>query len=314
MGISGIVTEIERYSVHDGPGIRSVVFLKGCQLRCLWCCNPETLEPFFEMGYFSDKCILCLKCIDDCPHGAIVADGESNLRTSRQICAARCYATTDSLPCTQRCFSGARKALGQRLTVEQVLAEVEKDHQLYERTGGGVTLSGGEVSFQPEYALSLLKSMKENWIDTAVETNGNGDPGFLERISAYVDFIFLDIKSLNEDKHRQWTGASNRRTLDAAIKLTEWAREGRFSLVIRTPVIPGLNDTPLDMREIGTFIKNELQNLPKWELLPYHRLGRNKYASLGKYYSLDGLEPFPLQGVRELESAIEDLHIEMVRY
>ncbi len=314
MQANGYVTEIERYSIHDGPGIRSVVFLKGCQLRCAWCCNPETMEQSPEMSFIQEKCIHCLKCVEDCPHGAITVDAGGSLDTNRYVCTEQCYGTTDNFECARRCFSGARKTIGQRMTVEQVVAEVEKDHQLYERTGGGVTLSGGEVSCQPEFTLALLKGMKENWIDTAVETNGNGQNGFLERISPYVDFFFLDIKCLDNEKHLRWTGGSNKLILNTAIKLSEGARLGHFSLVIRTPVIPGLNDTPEDLKEIGMFIRDALRSVPKWELLPFHRLGRGKYTSLGREYPMDNVEPVSPQKIKELETTVRDLGVLMVRY
>jgi len=314
MQVSGYVTEIERYSIHDGPGIRSVVFLKGCQLRCGWCANPETIARVPEMSFVRAECICCFNCVEDCPYGAITVTEDRNVETNREVCAERCYGTTDIYECTRQCYSGARKTIGRRMTVEQVLAEVEKDHQIYERTGGGVTLSGGEVSHQPEFTTTLLKAMKESWIDTAVETNGGGPKGFLDRVIPYVDFFFLDIKSLDAEKHRRWTGASNESSLEAARQLTKHAQVDDCSLVIRTPIIPGFNDTPGDLKGIGTFIRDTLQNIPQWELLPFHRLGRGKYTSIGRMYAWDGVEPLSPAGLEELEAVARDLGVRMVRY
>ena len=135
MTVSGIVTEIERYSIHDGPGIRTVVFLKGCQLRCRWCCNPETFAPFIEMGYFKDKCLSSDRCERACPYGAITSDTTLGVLTDWTICKQNCFGVTEDFPCTQSCYSGGRRNIGFRMTVEEVLEDVEKDHQLYERSG-----------------------------------------------------------------------------------------------------------------------------------------------------------------------------------
>lgn len=314
MGIIGVVTEIERYSIHDGPGIRSVVFLKGCQFRCAWCCNPETLEPHVEMGFFPDKCIRCLKCISNCPYNAISLSDVGVLVANRDICATSCYGNTDTFPCTTECFSGARVAYGKRVTVAEVVREVEKDHQLYDRTGGGVTLSGGEISFQPEFVLALLRGLRDNWIDTAIETNGWGNSEFFERVADLADFIFLDIKSMNDRKHIEWTGVSNKQTLATAVLLSEFSRHDKFTLVIRTPVIPGFNESPDDLREIGEFIKTQLHNVPKWELLGYHRMGRGKYASLGKNYPMDGSSVLSVKRIHQLATISAKLKIKMVKF
>jgi len=314
MSVSGIVTEIERYSIHDGPGIRTVVFLKGCPIRCRWCCNPETFTPHVEMGYFKDKCIPGCRCTQDCPYGAISGDPANGMITNWVICQQKCYGKTETFPCTQHCYTQARKNIGTRMTVEEVLEEVEKDHQLYDRSEGGVTLTGGEVAYQPEFTLSLLSEFKMRWIDTAIETNGFGKPGFYQRIAPYLDFVFLDIKSASTHKNREWTGSSNQVVFKNAVILSELSQEFGFELVIRTPIVPGFNDCVEDIEEIASFVSTNLPCVSGMELLPYHKLGRGKYKSIGVEYQLPSMEPPSKEIMSELESVIVRKNIQVINY
>jgi pyruvate formate lyase activating enzyme len=314
MTLSGIVTEIERYSIHDGPGIRTVVFLKGCPLRCRWCCNPETFSPHIEMGYFKDRCIPGCQCANDCPYGAITSDPENGLLTNWPICEQKCYGKTETFPCTRNCYTQARKNIGIRMTVDEVLAEVEKDHQLYDRSEGGVTLTGGEMSSQPEFSSQLLQEFKNHWIDTAIETNGFGKPEFYSRIAPNLDFVFLDIKSGSNKKHRGWTRSSNEVVLKNAILLSRLSQVYQFTLVIRTPVIPGFNDTVEDIREIAGFVSTQLSGVSGMELLPYHKLGRGKYRSMGLEYNLFGLETPKKDQMEELENVVRELNLLVINY
>lgn len=311
---SGIITEIERYSIHDGPGIRTVVFLKGCPIQCKWCCNPETHASYIEMGYFKDQCFNSGRCIKACPYGAITLNQEIGITIDRAICQRYCYKNIEDFPCSQVCYSGARRNIGIRMTVQEILKEVEKDRQLYERSNGGVTLSGGEVSSQPQFASTLLKTLSNRWIHTAIETCGVGRYSFYDQIAPNLNFAFFDIKSMFNEKHEEWTKASNTQILRNAITLYELSMKYGFSMVIRTPVIPGFNDTDDDIKEIAKFIANNLSGIEGIELLPYHKLGRGKYQSIGKEYELKHLEPPSQERMKYLEGLVKDIGVKILHF
>ena len=225
-----------------------------------------------------------------------------------------CFGATEFFPCTKHCYSGARRNLGIRMTIEEVFTEVEKDRQLYDRSGGGVTLSGGEISYQPEFASSLLREFKNWWINTAIETNGVGRPQFYHEIAPDLDFVFLDIKTLSDEKHRLWTGSSNEIVLSNAIELSRLGGKYGFTLVVRTPVVPGFNDTPEDIKAIAEFVSTRLPWVTGIELLPYHKLGRGKYQSIGREYPLEGLAPPQKESMEALESVVRGLGLEVLNY
>jgi pyruvate formate lyase activating enzyme len=314
MTITGIITEIERYSIHDGPGIRTVVFFKGCQLQCQWCCNPETIDPYIEMGWSRDQCITCLRCVKDCPYGAITVAVDGYPKTDWSVCMDKCYKTTEVFFCSGHCCSGARRAIGKRVSIPEVVREVEKDNRIYARSGGGVTLSGGEASFQPEFSLAILQAMKAAWINAAIETNGSGQTEIFERFAPFLNFVFLDLKVINEEKHKAWTNTSNKLILINAVRLAELSQKFNFTIVIRTPIIPGLNDSLQEIEQIGLFIKRELPGVNQWELLPYHKLGHDKYTMIGLKYELEDLSHPSLAKMENLEKVGKRLSITMVNY
>jgi pyruvate formate lyase activating enzyme len=287
--VSGIVTEIERYAIHDGPGIRTVVFLKGCPLRCDWCCNPETQCAYIEMAFFEDKCIGCGRCLKSCPYNAISISG-GKMSVNRLLCRENCFGKTEHFPCTFQCYPQARRAIGERLTIQQVYEEISRDLAFYEATGGGVTVSGGEPMFQPEFVYALLRYCKENWIDTALETSGSGSWEDYRDIVPYLDVLFVDLKHLDPGKHLTWTGYDNSRIL-ANIQRLSNLPQANYKMYIRIPVIPGFNDSEQDIQAIGSFLKEKCPGIEGVELLPYHKLGRGKYKSLDREYALTGLEP-----------------------
>ena len=231
----GRIFDIQRYSIHDGNGIRTIVFLKGCVLRCRWCCNPESQE----------------------------------------------YAIQTMM------VQGKPKVIGEDITVEEVMKTVEKDRPYYRRTGGGLTLSGGESLCQPEFATALLRAAKEIGISTAMESMVCAKWEVIEGLLPYLDQYLLDIKHMNPDKHKEYTGRSNELMLENAKKIAD---SGMTELSIRVPVIPGFNDTPEEIRDIAAYTR-QLGNVKRMHLLPYHRLGQDKYTGLGRPYLMGDVEP-----------------------
>ncbi|MBC7222650.1 glycyl-radical enzyme activating protein, partial [Candidatus Bipolaricaulota bacterium] len=206
---TGIIFDIQRFSVHDGPGIRTTVFLKGCPLRCRWCHNPEGISPHPELMFFDYKCLGCCTCARVCPQKAIIfpeAWGE-NGKSLPQLAREKC---TGCGLCAEACPSGAWRLVGQRITVEELVSVLERDLLLYDRSAGGVTFSGGEPLFQPEFLLAALKACKDLGIHTAVDTSGFAPAPLFERIASFVDLFLFDLKPMDEEEHRRYTGASNR--------------------------------------------------------------------------------------------------------
>ncbi len=291
--LMGEVFDIERYAIHDGPGIRSVVFMKGCPLRCLWCQNPEGQAKGRELMYFNNKCIGCKRCLAACSRKALTFDGEG-LKVDKKLCVS-CGC------CEKVCCSQALKSVGKKMTVQQALKAVERDLSFYNNTEGGVTISGGEPLLQPEFVLELLKSCKGNYIHTALETCGFVKWEHLEKTLDYLDWLFFDLKAISPEKHQKLTGVSNEIILDNLQKLAGV----RIPLVVRIPVVPGCND---DQREIGgivKFVKEKVKNVNVIELMPYHTLGETKYKTLGMDYELKGLKPLVEEEVKPFKEIVE---------
>jgi pyruvate formate lyase activating enzyme len=289
---TGIVTDIQHYSVHDGPGIRTIVFLKGCPLRCKWCSNPETQEVYPELGYNVKKCIMCKKCIAICPENCITALDEK-IFINRERCT-RCF------KCQEVCPTGAIRRFGYIKTVKEVMDEVKKDRIFYEYSGGGLTLSGGECLVQHEFAISLLKFAKKTGINTAIETTGYAAKDILLDVAEYTDYILYDLKHVFSEKHEEMTEVSNELVLYNLKKLVN----NGYKPIIRIPVIPRFND---DKQTIEDFIKiiTEL-DLKTVHLLPLHHLGKNKYEQLGKDYFYKEL----ITPDKKLMEMIKNIYIE----
>lgn len=311
--VTGTVTEIERYAIHDGPGIRSVVFLKGCPLRCRWCCNPETQQGYIETAFFEDKCINCGRCIKLCPHEAINPVNEEML-LDRAKCRKHCFGKMNEFPCTMKCHPQARRSVGESMSVLQVYREVSRDIQFYESSGGGLTISGGEPMYQPEFVYSLLRYSKEKWIDTAMETCGAGSVDDYKEIASSLDVLFVDIKSLDRKKFIEWTGLDNTKILANIKELARLAREQAFRLFFRVPVIPGFNDSAQDIRDIGHFVIENCDGIEGMELLPYHKLGRGKYKSVGLEYGLPELEPPDEEHMERLVGILLEMGIRLYQF
>lgn len=288
--IAGTVFNIQKYSIHDGPGIRTTVFFKGCPLACWWCHNPESLSAKPEIVFLQNKCICCGDCVKSCPNAAITLTSQGIKRdeTKCSLCEM----------CVEACPTGAMEQLGQKKTVAEVMREIEKDSIFYEESGGGVTFSGGEALYQPEFLDALLTACKAKGIHTALDTSGYAPWEAIDRIADKVDLFLYDIKLMDDEKHKKYTGASNQLIFENLKKLAADQRR----IWIRIPVIPGINDDEKNIKDIGDFLSS--LNLRDVYLLPYHNIAIDKYARLGKTYPLPELA---LLSDKQMDNVIEIL-------
>ena len=286
----GLVFDIQRWSIHDGYGIRTNVFLKGCPLRCRWCSNPESQKVWPELAFFPDKCIGCRSCEVNCAHHAIRFD-EDGREHDISSCREHCYTNGEGSACLRECYSGALKRMGEMMAVEKVMGEVLSDKGIYDTSGGGVTFTGGEPFMQHDFLLSLLKSSKEHALHTTIESCVCVPWEHIEASLPYVDFLFADLKMLNGEKHRLYTGSDNDLVLANLQRLNEYAASHPLGIAVRMPVIPGINDTPQEIDDAAAWIVKHMDQVRIFELLPYHRLGRGKYLNIGEVYSLDAVAP-----------------------
>ncbi len=275
--IKGLVFNIQRFSVADGPGIRTTVFLKGCNLRCYWCHNPESWDPEASIEVFPERCIGCGECVRACPHGAR-SSVNGAISFDRSACH-RCGV------CAEACMADAIRTVGEEMSCDEVLQEIERDVPFFRESGGGVTISGGEPLLQPEFALALLKRCKEAGLHTCVDTSGQGSTEALRRLFPYVDLFYFDIKHLDPRIHRAETGLANE---DILRNFAVVVRSG-VPVVVRVPVIPGFNDTVDALSDIADFVAKRMPG-GTVHLLPYHRYGQQKYAMLGLDYELKDAE------------------------
>ena len=284
--MTGILTAIQRFSLHDGPGIRSTVFFKGCNLRCAWCHNPETFSCRPQILYYRTKCAGCGACAAVCPRHVPGEDGK--MRFSREGC-------TDCGKCADECFSGALEICGREATVQSVLEEVLQDREYYEQSGGGVTLSGGEVLLQPGFALELLTALRNAGCGTAVETNLNADWEALAALLPQLDLVLCDVKLMDSEAHRFWTGAGNTRILENLRRLSA----SGMPFGVRTPVIPGVNDSRTEIGAIADLV-GALPGFLYYELLNFNPLGGSKYDALDMKDPFREARPLPEDRMEEL--------------
>lgn len=265
MAQSGYVFDIQRYAIHDGPGIRTIAFLKGCPLSCLWCQNPESnlLKP--QLLFRAESCVACGACVEACPKGAVRLEG-GLARTDRSVCDA-CG------DCVAACPEEARSVAGRLMGAEEVCAELAKDSMFYEGSGGGATLSGGEVLAQPEFAREILRLCRERGIHTAIETSGFAPWETMRSVAEYADLVLYDVKHMDSAAHKAGTGVPNELALSNLVRLK---REMGKALTVRVPVIPGYNDGEANLEATAEFTARELGPGAEACLLPYHRLGVGK--------------------------------------
>ncbi len=282
---TGIVLNIQHFCTHDGPGIRTTVFLKRCSLRCKWCCNPESIHAKPELSYNPGKCIgetECGYCLKECPESALYTVGsDAKVHVNWNLC-------TNCGKCVDRCPTQALDLFGKPMTVEQVLEQVEQDGRFYSESGGGITVSGGECLLQPEFTAALLAAAHERGINTAIETAGNVPWRFMEQVLQHVDVMLHDHKLTDSARHKKWTGVDNERIKANFEKAYQSFPNIKF--IARTPLIPGVNDDEDHIRSVLSFIR-PYKNVIEYELLPYHRFGETKYNFLGRVYELEDFDP-----------------------
>jgi pyruvate formate lyase activating enzyme len=280
--VTGRILHIQRLSTEDGPGLRTTVFLKGCPLRCAWCHNPESISTKSQTQWFAVRCLGCNTCLEACPNGCLKRT-EAGLVIDR----ARCQGCGT---CAEACPAGAIELLGKTLTVDELLAELLKDRAYFEvpahfggeKSGGGVTLSGGEPTLQADFVEALLRGLKDNGISTALDTCGLCTPATFDRLLPYIDLVLYDLKLFDSDQHCQFTGSQNRQILDNLLHLREIQRRLPFQLWIRTPLIPAATTSPENLSAIGHFIANQMNgSVARWELCAFNNLCRDQYTRLG---------------------------------
>lgn len=264
----GMIFNIQRYSIHDGPGIRSTVFLKGCPLTCFWCQNPESQEMKAEILLDKGKCASCGQCVNSCPAGANVLTPDRV-----KIIRDKCMGCGE---CVSVCPNEARRLVGAYMTVDEVMEEIVRDRIFYENSGGGVTLSGGEPLMQADFALQLLRRCKEEDLHTVLDTCGYASWKTMQKLLEYTDLVLYDIKCLDATKHSMATGKPNELIIENA-KMIARSKE----MWVRVPLVPGFNDSEKEVRAIVSFIKKELGS-PKIDLHCYNKLGEGKYDRLDK--------------------------------
>ena len=298
--LTGMVLNIQHYCTHDGPGIRTTVFLKGCSLRCKWCSNPESIYPKPELAYNLNKCIgkeECGLCLKVCPESAIyVVDSDEKVRINWALC-------TNCGQCVEICPPEALYLFGHEMSGEQVLVEVEQDAPFYRESGGGITLSGGECLLQADFSAALLAEAHRRGINTAIETAGNVPWRFMEQVLPHVDTVLHDHKLTDPERHKKWVGVDNRRILANYKQAYETFPEKTF--IARTPLIPGVNDDEEHIRAVLAFIR-PYKNVIDYELLPYHSFGESKYGFLGKVYELADFSPPAPETVARLRAIIDE--------
>ena len=268
-----LIFQIQKFSTEDGPGIRTTVFFKQCPLKCIWCHNPESILKEAQLEWFKHKCIGCKTCVETCQQN-ILSFNEEGIVINRENCLG-CG------NCAEECPSGALNLLGKKWTLSDLFYEIRKDKIYYVESEGGITVSGGEPTLQPKFILNFLMKCKEDGISTALDTCGYANPEIYQRLLPYIDLVLFDIKEIDSNKHKEYTGVPNDKIMENAVWISEFLKQNGKKMWIRTPVIPKYTATAENIKGIGEFIVNKLNNFPeRWDLLSFNRLCADKYSRL----------------------------------
>ena len=296
---TGLIFDIKHFAVHDGPGIRTTVFVKGCPLRCMWCHNPESLTSTPQILYTPSRCIGCGYCMKVCDKGAhITVNGK------HEVDWTKCEACGK---CVEECYAGALELAGREATVEEVMEEVLKDKVFYENSKGGLTISGGEPLMQPGFTGEMFRRAKENGIHTALDTSGYASWDVIEDVMEHVDLVLYDIKQMDSERHIEYTGVRNELIIENLKKIDTKGKP----IWVRIPTIPGLNDDEDNFRKIGELLSG-LKHLERVDVLRYHKLAESKYEHTGKNYMLKGMDTPEKDDVEHLKEILEGFAISNV--
>ena len=304
-----LIFNTQKYNVYDGPGIRTLIFFKGCPLRCKWCANPEGLERKVQVMYKRDVCVDCGKCVNACPVG-IHQISKEELRhvVDRSLQCIGCR------KCSDVCPSRALEIMGEEKTISELLEIVKEDEMFYQTSGGGVTLGGGEVTAQPEAAISLLQACKMNGINTAIETCGYTKKEDILRIAEFVDLFLFDLKQFAPEDHAKWTGVRNERILDNLQELLH----RRYNVKIRMPLLKGVNDGQEEIENVINFLMpyKDYKNFQGIDLLPYHKMGVAKYKQLDMEYPIEGDPSLSAEDLDRIEGWISkyDFPVKVIKH
>lgn len=293
--MKAIIFDIQKFSVHDGPGLRTLIFMKGCPLACIWCCNPESQSRALELVFYVERCIRSNRCLEVCPARAISVK-ENRLVLDKILCNL-CG------KCVEVCYAEAWKMFGRVVDVDYVMKEIEKDVAFYRNSGGGVTFGGGEPLLYPDFVSAVAKRCQSAGIPVAIETCGYVPWKNLERVLDNMDLVMFDIKHLDPKMHKELCGCSNQLILK---NLKALSRINNTEVIVRFPIITGLNDTEDNVNSTARFVASLNGNIKRVELLPYHKFGEKKYERLGRKYTLKGLEIPSDEHMHAIESIMEN--------
>ncbi|EJP6471794.1 choline TMA-lyase-activating enzyme [Clostridium botulinum] len=303
------IFNIQKYNMYDGDGIRTLVFFQGCPLRCKWCANPEGLEKKYRVMLKSNLCVNCGACVSACPVGIhTISNKTLKHEVNHEIDCIGCG------KCKEACLKSAISIVGEEKTISELLKIVEEDRTFYEMSGGGVTLGGGEVLMQPEAATSLLMACKQEGINTAIETCGYTKLDTILKVAEFVDLFLFDIKNINSDRHRELTGVRNERILENLQELLK----NKHNVKIRMPLLKGINDSQDEIEKTMEFLLpyKDYKNFKGIDLLPYHKMGVNKYNQLGIEYPIKDDPSLKNEDLDRIEGWIKkyDLPVKVVRH
>lgn len=294
----GNITDIQRFSLNDGPGIRTTIFFKGCNIACKWCHNPETIPHRNQLMFYEDQCIGCGRCFDICPQSVHrIEDGKHVIDFEKCVACGKCV---------EACYAEALRFPGREVSLEEIGCEIIQDKPYYDLSGGGVTLSGGEVFCQVKFADAIVDLCKTKGISVAVETNLHHNFAVIELVLKKLDLVMCDLKIWDEAKHKEYTGATNRIIIENIKRLNELG----IPMIVRTPLIPGVTDDNENLLAIAAFLSG-LENVQYYELLNFNPLGSSKYKALHHEYDYADALPFSHERLQEIKELLKDYKVKI---